>query len=354
MSTWYYTNERGERISVTGGQLKGLAKTGKITPETIVETEEGKRAVAGKVKGLTFVVPEATPSKPIPNEPEIYGMAAPSSEPSSSTVSAPVMQSTANPFTAPPAMAEPAENPFTAAMPESADSFTTVSPISNNPFAAVFYFIVIVICVSFVLYPLVNFCFWCIGSESLLGALLHCYVGLAVTTFGSAMVIVVVRLLLGRLLQPWFPGKTVVISGIVIFMGIALLSLIGVVVDSSTRPSSGGGNRVAPDSQVQAEIRLVAAANGVFGDALIRGDEGGMRVAIEQFGDHFSSGCSPEFQAAHEELWKAMIAAMVARTSRSDNRDFDRRYSEQKAQEYIDSAKRYGSALEREITRLQR
>jgi len=65
MSIWYYYNENGEKIQVTGGQLKGLAKTGMITPETIVETEEGKKARAGKVKGLTFVdvaPPETAPS----------------------------------------------------------------------------------------------------------------------------------------------------------------------------------------------------------------------------------------------------------------------------------------------------
>ena len=34
--------------------MKGLAKAGMITPDTIVETEEGKSAPARKVKGLTF------------------------------------------------------------------------------------------------------------------------------------------------------------------------------------------------------------------------------------------------------------------------------------------------------------
>jgi len=54
MANWFYYNENGEKIQVTGDQLKGLAKAGLITPETIVETEEGKTARAGKVKGLTF------------------------------------------------------------------------------------------------------------------------------------------------------------------------------------------------------------------------------------------------------------------------------------------------------------
>jgi hypothetical protein len=30
MSNWFYYNEKGEKIAVTGGQLKGLAKAGQI------------------------------------------------------------------------------------------------------------------------------------------------------------------------------------------------------------------------------------------------------------------------------------------------------------------------------------
>jgi len=59
MSTWFYYNENGEKINVTGGQLKWLAKNGKIVPETMVESEEGKTIPAAKIKGLTFV--ETTP-----------------------------------------------------------------------------------------------------------------------------------------------------------------------------------------------------------------------------------------------------------------------------------------------------
>jgi len=54
MAKWFYYNESGDKIEVTGGQLKGLAKDGQITPETIIETEEGKTAPARRVKGLTF------------------------------------------------------------------------------------------------------------------------------------------------------------------------------------------------------------------------------------------------------------------------------------------------------------
>jgi len=49
---------------VSGGRLKGLAKTGLITPETVIEHESGKSVLAGKVRGLTFVQ-TATSDAPI-------------------------------------------------------------------------------------------------------------------------------------------------------------------------------------------------------------------------------------------------------------------------------------------------
>ena len=55
MAKWFYYNESGEKIEVTGGQLKGLAKAGMITPDTVVETGEGKSGPARRVKGLTFL-----------------------------------------------------------------------------------------------------------------------------------------------------------------------------------------------------------------------------------------------------------------------------------------------------------
>ena len=51
---YYYTDKNGGRRGVTAEQLVGLAKDGKITPDTIIETDNGKKAPAGKVKGLTF------------------------------------------------------------------------------------------------------------------------------------------------------------------------------------------------------------------------------------------------------------------------------------------------------------
>ena len=56
MSIWHYyttTNEKQGPFSST--ELKQLALNGVITPETIVENDSGKRAVAHKVKGLVFM-----------------------------------------------------------------------------------------------------------------------------------------------------------------------------------------------------------------------------------------------------------------------------------------------------------
>ena len=108
MSKWYYTNERGERVSVTGAQLKGLATAGLITPETIVETEEGKSAPARRIKGLTFgeLVPPKTEQ---PGESEIYDI--------TSLPSPPIQP-----------------NPFVTEPPVQDNQFTAPAPIAENPF----------------------------------------------------------------------------------------------------------------------------------------------------------------------------------------------------------------------------
>ena len=51
MAKWFYYNGTGAKIEVTGGQLKCLAKAGKITPETIVETDDGEKSTGTKGKG---------------------------------------------------------------------------------------------------------------------------------------------------------------------------------------------------------------------------------------------------------------------------------------------------------------
>ncbi|MCL2710505.1 MAG: M48 family metalloprotease [Planctomycetaceae bacterium] len=66
MSSWFYYNNGQKLGPVSGGQLKGLAKTGLITPETIIETEEGKTAPARKIKGLTFAETAQPKAVPVP------------------------------------------------------------------------------------------------------------------------------------------------------------------------------------------------------------------------------------------------------------------------------------------------
>ncbi|MCL2710519.1 MAG: type II secretion system protein GspG [Planctomycetaceae bacterium] len=81
MSTWFYYDSNGQKQGpVSGGQLKGLAKAGMISPETIIETDEGKKATAGKVKGLTFVEPvqhQVAPSQPRAVQSAPHGAAPP-------------------------------------------------------------------------------------------------------------------------------------------------------------------------------------------------------------------------------------------------------------------------------------
>ena len=67
MAQWHYYNENKEKIAVTGKELKQLALSGTITPETFVETPDGKTGLAKNVTGLTFAIPVPTPvSVPIP------------------------------------------------------------------------------------------------------------------------------------------------------------------------------------------------------------------------------------------------------------------------------------------------
>jgi|GEM_PF-2238519 len=77
MSTWFYYDNSGQKQGpITDGQLKELAMRGTITAQTVIETESGKSAPAGKIKGLTFrgtTPPRATPPAespfvaPLPN-----------------------------------------------------------------------------------------------------------------------------------------------------------------------------------------------------------------------------------------------------------------------------------------------
>ncbi|GHT20807.1 hypothetical protein FACS189419_00630 [Planctomycetales bacterium] len=91
MANWYYFNKSGDKVGpIRGRELKQLALDGTVTPDTLIENEEGKQGKAGKVNGLTF------PEPPTPKSTIV-----PPAEP--------------NPFTgAMPAV----DNPFVAAVPE--------------------------------------------------------------------------------------------------------------------------------------------------------------------------------------------------------------------------------------------
>lgn len=55
MANWYYYSKTGEKVGpVSATSLKELARQGLITPETKVENQNGRTAVAGQINGLTF------------------------------------------------------------------------------------------------------------------------------------------------------------------------------------------------------------------------------------------------------------------------------------------------------------
>jgi uncharacterized membrane protein YhaH (DUF805 family) len=119
---WYYYNNDGRKCGpISSVQLKSLADQGVVTPATRIANEEGKEAVAEKVKGLfsPSATPAPPPPRPIPPPPP------PKAKPSPPPVSPPP-----NPFDAfPPA--EPSGNAFdTFPMLQSSDD-----PFGNIPLA---------------------------------------------------------------------------------------------------------------------------------------------------------------------------------------------------------------------------
>jgi hypothetical protein len=67
MADWYYYNESGEKVGpIRGRELKRLAQQGTVTPETRIEDENGRIALARNVTGLTF--PEVARSELVPLE----------------------------------------------------------------------------------------------------------------------------------------------------------------------------------------------------------------------------------------------------------------------------------------------
>ena len=264
MSNWYYTNKNGERIGVTGGQLKWLAKNGKITPETIVETEDGKTALARKVKGLTFITPESIPTESAPPEPaqpaesEIYGLAAPhpapspflASMPETVNMSASAQSESASPFSIPvsetaspfttsmPEVTKPADNPFTATIPSPEASTTTnpsaatAPPTSDNPIKSTLDNIATTIWFLFVVWTFFHFCTDLYTGGTFWGTLVNHFVRLLAATFGWMSILSLIRLVcLG--------DRTAVNE---ITMGVVILSVIGIAVYFG----GGGGSDVAP------------------------------------------------------------------------------------------------------------
>ena len=105
MADWHYYNENGEKIGpIRGRELKRLAQQGAITPETRVEDEHGRTALAKNVTGLPFY--EANP----------FSTTSPKSEESSSI---------AMPLPPTPSVEE---NPFSTSVP-----FAQTAQVSEPP-----------------------------------------------------------------------------------------------------------------------------------------------------------------------------------------------------------------------------
>lgn len=70
MANWFYFDSTGNKLGpVDSATLKLLAQHGAITPETPIETETGRKAKAGDIKGLEFAPaapPSHAPGKPRP------------------------------------------------------------------------------------------------------------------------------------------------------------------------------------------------------------------------------------------------------------------------------------------------
>ena len=72
MATWYYYNESGEKIGpIRGRDLKQLTQQGTVTPNTRVEDENGRTALAKNVTGLPFPIPTSTAPNPFTAVPPV-------------------------------------------------------------------------------------------------------------------------------------------------------------------------------------------------------------------------------------------------------------------------------------------
>jgi hypothetical protein len=71
MANWSYYDSEGQKQTVNSTELKRLAETGSIMPETIIYLENGKMTTANRISGLKFKTQEPEIVN-IP-EPDIFG-----------------------------------------------------------------------------------------------------------------------------------------------------------------------------------------------------------------------------------------------------------------------------------------
>lgn len=145
MAKWHYYNADGEKIGpIRGRELKQLAQQGMVTPETRVEDENGKTALAKNVTGLTFsetVQPSTVP-------PEVSSVLLPPSAVENLSeqdfdqlrgdierLQKQQEKQRATQNVAIPAPSLDEVNPFTASMPVEKNPFAAPMPAAVNPFA---------------------------------------------------------------------------------------------------------------------------------------------------------------------------------------------------------------------------
>ncbi len=149
MANWFYVNSSGEKVGpVTSAALKTLAQQGLITPETVVENDQGRSVAARRVNGLTFseslmgpesvAVPLAKTSSAPPSEgQDVYGLSSPESPPVRPVAPSPfVPASSSSPFVNPAASSQSpfTQSPFTQPAP-APGSFCTYCGQPVHPMA---------------------------------------------------------------------------------------------------------------------------------------------------------------------------------------------------------------------------
>ncbi len=73
MTNWFYYDANGVKIGPVDNEgMKRLAGIGAVSPDTVIETDSGRKSVAGKIQGLIFSQTPAAnlESKPVVKETE--------------------------------------------------------------------------------------------------------------------------------------------------------------------------------------------------------------------------------------------------------------------------------------------